>query len=112
MTAETADSSPGFMHTCAAGVPDADHPLRTDSEHCGACNPGQPGTSAVLAAAALAPVIAGTFAIYHRTDGGMELVTDVQGRGVESRTVPAAIIKMVASGKGPVAGLLGRMFGS
>ena len=62
------------------------------------------------APAAPAPLIAGTFAIYPRPDGGLELVTDVQGRGVESRTVPAAIVKMVSSGKGPVAGLLGRMF--
>lgn len=57
------------------------------------------------------PLIAGTFAIYQRTDGGLELVTDVQGRGVESRTVPAAIVKMVTSGKGPVAAMMGRMFG-
>lgn len=88
----------------------------TEREHyetCTICRDGDPAGVAVPEAppAAPAPLIAGTFAIYARPDGGMELVTDVQGRGVERRTVPAAIIKMVASGKGPVAGLLGRMFG-
>lgn len=28
------------VHTCEIGVPDATHPLRTDSAHCGGCPPG------------------------------------------------------------------------
>lgn len=31
------DAAP--FHTCEIGVPDADHPLRTDSAHCGGCAP-------------------------------------------------------------------------
>lgn len=31
------DAAP--FHTCEIGVPDADHPLRTDSAHCGECAP-------------------------------------------------------------------------
>jgi hypothetical protein len=57
------------------------------------------------------PLIAGTFAIYQRPDGGLELVTDVEGRGTERRTVPAAVVKMAAGGSGPVGKMLGKMFG-
>lgn len=57
------------------------------------------------------PLLAGTFAIYPRPDGGLELVADIEGRGVETRTVPAALVKMISSGKGPAAKMLGRMFG-
>lgn len=57
------------------------------------------------------PLIAGTFAIYPRPDGGLELVTDVEGRGVESKTIPAALVKMAAGGGGPLGKMLGRMFG-
>ena len=56
------------------------------------------------------PLIAGTFAIYPRPDGGLELVTDVEGRGIERKTIPGALVKMVMSGKGPVGGMLGKMF--
>ena len=58
------------------------------------------------------PMIAGTFALYVRPDGGLELVTDVEGRGVEKKTIPAALVKAFTSGKGPLAGMMHRMFGS
>jgi hypothetical protein len=42
------------VHTCEIGVPDAEHPLRTDSAHCGGCPPGpRRGASLVTARAVI-----------------------------------------------------------
>jgi hypothetical protein len=57
-----------------------------------------------------APIIAGTFALYPSPDGGFVLVTDVQGRGVERRAIPAALVRM-ASGDGMLSKLFGRFGG-
>lgn len=59
----------------------------------------------------LLPVMAGTFAIYEDTDGGMVLVADVAGQGVTRRKIPAQIVSMLHSGGGPVGRMLRRAFG-
>lgn len=46
-----------------------------------------------------APLAAGTFALYPTGDGGLVLVTDVEGRGVERRAVPGALLRMMGAGK-------------
>jgi hypothetical protein len=56
-----------------------------------------------------APVLAGTFALYHAPDGGLVLVTDVPGRGVETRHVPGKVLRFVMHGPGSK--IFGRLFG-
>lgn len=56
-----------------------------------------------------APILAGTFALYETPDGGMCLVTEVPGRGVEQRIVPGKLVRLVTSGKG--LGMFGKMLG-
>lgn len=57
------------------------------------------------------PLLAGTFAIYPTPEGGIVLVTDVEGRGIERRSIPAGVVKMLNGGGGPVGGMLRKMFG-
>ena len=58
------------------------------------------------------PMFAGTFAIYATPDGGLVLVTDVEGRGVEQRAFPAAMVKMLTgTGGGPLGKMARKMFG-
>jgi hypothetical protein len=45
-------------------------------------------------AASPVPMIEGTFAIYNDGAGGIMIVTDVSGQGVERRHFPAKIVKM------------------
>lgn len=42
----------------------------------------------------MAPMVAGTFAVYEDGTGGYVLVTQVEGRPVEHRRIPAAMVKM------------------
>lgn len=39
--------NPPWMHTCLDGITDLNHPLSTDREHCGGCNPDGPSISRV-----------------------------------------------------------------
>jgi hypothetical protein len=52
------------------------------------------------------PMLGGTFAVYVEPAGGLVLVTDIPGRGVEQRTMPAALVKL-ATNPGKVGRLLG-----
>jgi len=60
-----------------------------------------------------APIVAGTFAVYADPSGGMVLVTDVAGRGIERRAVPATIVRLVTHGDmpGPVGAILRKALG-
>ena len=51
----------------------------------------------------------GTFAIYADPAGGLVLVTDVEGRGIERHAVPAGLVKMM-TGNSPMARMVRRMF--
>jgi len=63
--------------------------------------------------AAPTPAVAGTFAIYQDSDGGLVLVADIVGRGPVRRKVPAAMVQMMTGERGGVVGkLLRRTFGS
>lgn len=57
-----------------------------------------------------APLLAGTFVIYATPDGGYVLVTDVEGRGIERKVIPAALVRL-AQGGGPFGRHLSAMFG-
>lgn len=57
----------------------------------------------------LAPLLAGTFAIYETPDGGYVLVTDTPNRGVERKILPGKLIRLVT--RGPGASMFGRIFG-
>lgn len=52
-----------------------------------------------------APILAGTFALYHDGDGGFVLVTD-HGEGPQRKHIPAALVKLATR-----SGALGRIFG-
>ena len=60
------------------------------------------------------PLVAGTFALYEDAKGGLVLVTDIEGRGVERHALPAGLVKAgmaMAGGGGKLSalkGLLGR----
>ncbi len=54
-------------------------------------------------------LIGGTFAIYADTAGGLVLVTDVEGRGIERHMVPGALVKMM-TGNSPMARMVRKMF--
>lgn len=56
-----------------------------------------------------APVLAGTFAVYATPDGGILLVTEIPGRGIERRAVPGKVVRLATSGVG--AKMFGNMFG-
>ncbi len=58
------------------------------------------------------PMMAGTFALYEHESGGIVLVTDIAGRGVETKMIPAMIVKMVQGGGGPMGATLRKMFGA
>jgi hypothetical protein len=55
------------------------------------------------------PLLAGTFAVYQAPDGGIVLVTEIPGRGVERRVVPGKVIRLATSGVG--AKMFGSLFG-
>lgn len=55
-------------------------------------------------------LIGGTFAIYTAGEGGLVMVTDVDGRGVEKRKIPRAVVE-IFQGKGPMGKMAARMFG-
>jgi hypothetical protein len=57
------------------------------------------------------PLMAGTFALYETPHGGIVLVTDVAGRGVERREFPPALVKMATGGGGFMGSKLRGMFG-
>lgn len=57
------------------------------------------------------PMMAGTFALYETPQGGIVLVTDVAGRGVERREFPPALVKMAMGGGGFMGSKLRGMFG-
>lgn len=57
------------------------------------------------------PLMAGTFAIYEHPSGGVVLVTDIAGAGPQTKIIPAAIVKMVQGGGGPVGAAVRKMFG-
>lgn len=52
------------------------------------------------------PLLAGTFAVYQTPDGGFVLVTDIPGRGQETKVIPGKMVRLVTSGVGS------KMFGS
>ena len=56
-------------------------------------------------------LIGGTFAIYVNSDGkgGLVLITDIEGRGIERHPIPAAMVKMM-TGNSPVAKMIQRTF--
>lgn len=56
------------------------------------------------------PMLAGTFAIYPDGSGGLVLVTDMEGSGVQRRAIPARLVKM-ATGGGLLGGQLAKIFG-
>jgi hypothetical protein len=53
-------------------------------------------------------VVRGQFALYQRGGGGMEVFFDV-GAGLERKTIPGPVVKMLM-GTGPMAGMLRRAF--
>jgi hypothetical protein len=57
------------------------------------------------------PLMAGTFALYETPNGGVMLVTDVEGRGVERREFPPALVKLAMGGGGPMGRTMRKMFG-
>lgn len=57
------------------------------------------------------PLLAGTFALYERRDGGYELVADIEGRGIETHTIPAALVHLLGGGGGPPGRMLRRILG-
>jgi hypothetical protein len=73
----------------------------------GAAAPGQPSDQALPEG--WDTVASGTFALYSTPDGGMHLVTDIPGRGVEHKHISGRAFRGMAklvSGGGP----FGRMF--
>ncbi len=58
-----------------------------------------------------APLLGGTFAIYATEQGGLHMITDVEGRGVEHWPVPPALVKMM-SGNSPMSKMFGKIFGA
>lgn len=74
----------------------------------------QPLVEAVHAASA-EPMLAGTFALYQTSDGGLMLVTETPQQGVTRRAVPGAMVKlamkMAEGGGGPMGAILRRAMG-
>jgi hypothetical protein len=68
------------------------------------------GAGSAVVAPAGQLMIGGTFAIYMAAGGGLVMVTDVEGRGVERRAIPKAMVDMF-SGKGPLGKMAAKMFG-
>lgn len=100
--------------SAAAPTPDTGEGTAPDDAH-SASEPTDPDALDIVAMLAEYrgrpdPFLAGTFAMYSAPDASIVIVTEIPGRGVERRDVPAHVVRLAIGAASGSGSLMGRLF--